>query len=80
MVSVGTYHTKQLAKHSGLVAELMAEFMWKQRGIFRTWNEVPVISSFVYNKVCPEFISFDFHFLLAVLSGNHARWVLTVPA
>jgi hypothetical protein len=32
MVSVGTYPTKQLAKHSGLVAE----FKWKQRGIFRT--------------------------------------------
>jgi hypothetical protein len=43
--------------------KLMAEFKWKQRGIFRTWNEVPVISSYLYNKVCPEFISFDFHFL-----------------
>jgi hypothetical protein len=31
--------------------ELMAEFKWKQRGIFRTWNEVPVISSYLYNKV-----------------------------
>jgi hypothetical protein len=67
MVSVGTYpvdsYTEQLAKHSGLVAELMAELKWKQRGISRTWNEVPVISSCVYNKVCPKFISFDFHFL-----------------
>jgi hypothetical protein len=74
MVSVARYpvdsYTEQLAKHSGLVAELMAEFKWKQRGISRTSNEVPVISSCVYNKVCPKLSLLTFTSFSSVVSQS----------
>jgi hypothetical protein len=50
-------YTEQLAEHSDLVAELMAEFKGKQRGISRTWKEVPAKSSFVSIMVCSQFIT-----------------------
>jgi hypothetical protein len=43
---------KHLANCSGLLADLMAEVKGNQRGISRTWNEVPVTSSCLYAKVC----------------------------
>jgi hypothetical protein len=58
-----------LAEQSDLVAELMAELKGKQRGISRTWKEVPAKSSFVSIMVCSQFLLQAV--TVAVLSVDH---------